>query len=332
VLRRLSGWALATLLLVASSAYSAEDVVEQGRKHATDFLDGRLDAMWNAMTPDMQRAIGNVADLRRFHRDVEGQFGPETNVLSERLDEQDGFEIYLRTSTYGKSDIPIILQLAFDSNDRIAGFFIRPVQEPAKSRFLEYRTKSRLHLPFEGDWFVYWGGRTPETNYHVVDRAQRFAYDFVIMHDGASHRGEGAAVQDYFCWDEPIRAPAAGEIVSVVDTLPDQKIGRTDARNPAGNHVVLKLAEEEYAFLAHMRQGSIMVTAGEKVSRGDELGRCGNSGNTSEPHLHFHLQTTPELATGEGLPAFFLDYVADDARIPVGEPQRGEIIRPARGE
>lgn len=329
---RAIGVALAVLLFTAANVHSAGNIVEQGRKHAAEFLEGRLEPMWEAMTPDMQQAIGGISDLRKFREDLEEQFGLETDVLSERSDKQDEFEIYLRTSTYGKSDIPIILQLAFDEKDRIAGFFIRPVQEPAPSRFLEYETKSEFHLPFEGEWFVYWGGRTPEMNYHAVDRAQRFAYDFIIMRDGTSHRSEGAAVQDYFCWDEPILAPADGEVVSVVDSLPDQKIGRTDASNPAGNHVVLKVAEKEYAFLAHMRQGSIEVAAGDKVSRGDELGRCGNSGNTSEPHLHFHLQTTPELSTGEGLPAFFHDYVADGKKVEQGEPQRGEIIRPQAEE
>jgi murein DD-endopeptidase MepM/ murein hydrolase activator NlpD len=59
------------------------------------------------------------------------------------------------------------------------------------------------------------------------------------------------------------------------------------------------------------------------------MGLCGNSGNTSEPHLHFHMQTSPRLGQGEGLPTQFTNYQANGVQVGKGEPQRGETIKPA---
>jgi murein DD-endopeptidase MepM/ murein hydrolase activator NlpD len=136
-------------------------------------------------------------------------------------------------------------------------------------------------------------------------------------------------LESYYCWDQPILAPAAGTVAGVVTDLPDNPIGSTDPQNPAGNHVVLDFGNGEFGFLGHMRQGSIRLQPGDEVEMGQELGRCGNSGNTSEPHLHFHLQTTTDLSNGDGLPAFFNQYVADDQTVERGEPEAGLYIQPA---
>ena len=100
-----------------------------------------------------------------------------------------------------------------------------------------------------------------------------------------------------------------------------------DRANPVGNHVVIDHGGE-FSFLAHLRQGSVSVKAGDRVSAGQPLGRCGNSGNTTMPHLHYHLQTTAVFAQGAGLPAQFNDYRADGQRVARGEPQRGEHLEP----
>ncbi|WP_030790337.1 M23 family metallopeptidase [Streptomyces sp. NRRL S-920] len=81
-------------------------------------------------------------------------------------------------------------------------------------------------------------------------------------------------------------------------------IGRTigGARRVVGNHVVLDLGEGTYAVYAHIKQGSLTVRAGEKVVAGRRLGSCGNSGNSTEPHLHFQLMDGPDLNTARGVP------------------------------
>jgi murein DD-endopeptidase MepM/ murein hydrolase activator NlpD len=134
----------------------------------------------------------------------------------------------------------------------------------------------------------------------------------VVLRDGSSHRGSGERNEDYHCWRQPVLAPAEARVVAAVDGYPDQPPGQADAEHPAGNHVVLDLGSGEYAVLAHLNAGSVAVEVGDRVAAGQRIGRCGNSGNTSEPHLHFHLQ--------DG--AYFVDYFADGAPVERGEPVR----------
>ncbi len=118
-------------------------------------------------------------------------------------------------------------------------------------------------------------------------------------------------------------------MVQTVTGHVDMAPGETDPSNPAGNHVILDLGNDEYALFAHFMHDSIVVRAGDEVSRGDQLGQCGNSGNTSEPHLHFHIQDSPNFGEGNGKPAFFNSYVSNGELVERGEPRRGETISSA---
>ena len=321
---------LAAMLLFSAAAPALADdaVLAEGRQRSRQFFDRDFAALWSAMTPEMQQGFGTVEALEKFRGDLEAGFGAETGEPEEKTLEHQGFDVYVRSARWTKSAVPVVMQWTFDAERRIAGFFVRQAPVAAESRFLDYQTKARLRLPFDGEWFVFWGGRTVEQNYHAADRAQRFATDFLVRRDGVSHSGDPSRLESYFGWDQPILAPADATVAVATDGLPDQKIGQSDPDNAAGNHVVLDLGNGEFAFLAHMRRGSIAVKVGDKVAAGQELGRCGNSGNTSEPHLHFHLQTTPVLHRGEGLPAFFEDYVADGKPVARGEPVKGQVISP----
>jgi murein DD-endopeptidase MepM/ murein hydrolase activator NlpD len=100
-----------------------------------------------------------------------------------------------------------------------------------------------------------------------------------------------------------------------------------DANNPPGNHVFIDLGNDEFALLAHLKKGSIPVSHGDLVNAGDVIGLCGNSGNTSEPHLHFHIQDQPGFGAGAGKPAFFNNYTSNGAKVDRGEPVRGEFVQ-----
>ncbi|KOX18956.1 MULTISPECIES: M23 family metallopeptidase [unclassified Streptomyces] len=74
------------------------------------------------------------------------------------------------------------------------------------------------------------------------------------------------------------------------------------ARWIVGNHLVLDLGDGTYAVYAHLRRGSLTVRAGDRVTAGQQVARCGNSGNSTEPHLHFHLMNGPDLDIARGVP------------------------------
>lgn len=165
-----------------------------------------------------------------------------------------------------------------------------------------------LQLPFNGRWFVMQGGDTPNVNQHLSQPAQAFGVDFAKV-GGASQRqlapGTPTKVEDFYSWGEPVLAPIDGEVVSAENSRPDNPLGTKDAAQPAGNHVVIRRADGRFVFLAHMQQGSVSVKAGDAVRRGQRLGLCGNSGNSDFPHVHLHVQDTPELNAGRGVNPVF---------------------------
>jgi murein DD-endopeptidase MepM/ murein hydrolase activator NlpD len=184
-----------------------------------------------------------------------------------------------------------------------AGFRTYPSSYDDRPSAVDFR------LPLDGPVTVAWGGGALRVNHHVTTPEERWAYDLLVTADGVTHRRDGSALTDYYVYDRPVRAPAAGRVVAVQDGVPDAPPGRADRRGRGGNGVVLEVAPGQYLFLLHLRAGTIRVAAGQDVREGDVVGRVGSSGNSSEPHLHVHLQDTPEVGAGEGIPMYFAGYV-----------------------
>jgi murein DD-endopeptidase MepM/ murein hydrolase activator NlpD len=148
-----------------------------------------------------------------------------------------------------------------------------------------------------------------------------------VVRGEASHGGDGTRNEDYYCFGRPILAPAAGRVVEVVTDVEDNVPGKMNPVQITGNRVVIDHGNGEFSVLAHLRQGSVRVAKGASVTRGQQLGDCGNSGNSSEPHLHYQLQATAEFGSAPGLPAQFVDYVANGKPVAWGEPVQGERIK-----
>jgi murein DD-endopeptidase MepM/ murein hydrolase activator NlpD len=181
-----------------------------------------------------------------------------------------------------------------------------------------------FRLPLDGPVTVGWGGETPATNYHVIAPDQRWAYDLVVTRDGKTHQGAGLNLDDYYIYGRPVLAASDGTIVSIVSDEPESKIGVTGkVKNAGGNQVVIQVAEKEFLFTCHLQPGSINFKVGDKVVAGDELGRAGNSGNSSEPHIHIHLQDSPKDHAGEGIPMYFHNYRLGSSVIERGIPTGG---------
>lgn len=186
-------------------------------------------------------------------------------------------------------------------------------------------SRVRFDLPLEGPVTVAWGGESAAVNYHVAAPAERWAYDLLTTENGRSYRGAGRQLTDYYVYGRPVRAPASGRVLAVHDGDPDIPARRLKRGRGVGNHVILEVAPSEFLLLAHFRPGSIAVAPGENVTAGQIVGLVGNSGNTSEPHVHLHLQDTPAPDAGEGIPFFFSDYLSVATGEPVerGMPQGG---------
>ncbi|MUV57813.1 M23 family metallopeptidase [Halogeometricum sp. CBA1124] len=182
-------------------------------------------------------------------------------------------------------------------------------------------------LPVEGEWTVVGGGHEKAHSHSWSILGQRYAYDLVRTDgEGRTHAGDGTDRSDYYCWEEPVVAPAAGVVVAASDGHRDAPRTRgwldLRQRDIRGNYVVVEHAPDEYSVLAHLREGSVAVEAGDGVEAGQRIGLCGHSGNSTEPHLHFHVQDVPSFYRGMGLPVTFADVAVADG--PEDEPTRVE--------
>ena len=153
-----------------------------------------------------------------------------------------------------------------------------------------------LEAPFHGEWVVLQGGRSPLQSHHLIAYNQTHAMDLVRLEDGRIfNEGDGNAATN--AWEAPLFAPIAGTVVQVRGDMEDS-VGLhlvTDMADALGNHVVIQTEDGHYVVFAHLRQGTLAVESGQQVEVGTPLGKTGNSGNTTMPHLHVQVQTHADL-------------------------------------
>ena len=203
-----------------------------------------------------------------------------------------------------------VLNISVDDHSKINGFFVEPFKE---SHLIKMdRNKSKLILPFNDEWTVIWGGDTKELNHHIKSEAQKNAFDILITDNkGNSYKSDGKANEDYYAFGKELIAPCDGEVVLVVDGIKDNQPGTLNPIYIPGNTVIIKTQNDEYLFFAHFKQHSINVKQGQKIKRGQLLGLCGNSGNSSEPHLHFHIQDAEDMNTATGIKCYFENIIVN---------------------
>ena len=193
-------------------------------------------------------------------------------------------------------------------------------------------SETRFVLPLDGPVTVAWGGENGEVNAHVFAPDQRWAYDLIVTRNGRSFDTNRRALADYFIYGKTVHAPASGLVIAAHDAEPDMPIGEKGKGDDLGNHVALQVAPGEYLFIAHMQPGSVAVRVGDRVSEGQTLGRVGNSGISSEPHVHMHLQDSPRRHIAEAVPFYFADYCAGATYVRKGMPTGGREGRRWLGE
>jgi len=221
-----------------------------------------------------------------------------------------------------------------------------------------------VDLPLRGEWIA---PNTPgyKVPSHGTDQlAQTYAYDFLQIDWQFPIKKYrffkksfipallfGVRLNQCFCWSQPIYSPFDGEVVEAEDGIverdpvhvlrdmgyvlknafffrpPDHNYG---LRPVIGNYIILK-GVNCYAFFAHARKGSLLVQKGDIVKTGQQLAEVGHSGNSTAPHLHFHLMDDQDLMKAKGLPCCFREYeiFLDNRweRVKNGIPGRYDRIR-----
>ena len=331
---------LASLLIVlaadpvavaaAPPAAREAEALETGRRVQRMALAGDP-ALAQMVSPEFRSQIGGAVGLEGMSRSIADQLGAEGAVESESVATLHGVTIYRRLSRFERAGL-ILNEWTWDGADVVLGGRIAPAPPAAATEHEGRPTVAALRLPFaappQGAWTTVWGGHDVARNYHVVAPDQRFAYDFLVVKDGASYAGDRLRLESYHCWGLPVLAPGSGRVTAAVDGIHDSAVQTTNVTDPAGNHVVIDHGAGEHSLIAHLRNGSVSVRVGYEVTTGQPVGVCGNSGASSEPHVHYHLQTGAAFGQGVGLPAQFHGYLAEGEAVARGEPQRGQVIIP----
>ncbi|WP_103529742.1 M23 family metallopeptidase [Streptomyces sp. SM12] len=207
-----------------------------------------------------------------------------------------------------------------------------------------------LPAPFTGRWQAL---NSPATKVpsHVHSHAQTYAIDVLYEPEEGPKEPPFAWLwpvfrrpERYPSFGRPMVAPAAGTVIAAHDRRRDhltrmslpgivylllEGLVRSQGapRHLLGNHVIVDLGDGVYAVLAHLRRGSLTVRVGDRVAAGEVLALCGNSGNSSHPHLHFQLMDGPDILTARGLP-FSWRYRDDDGVEHTGVPANTDTFTP----
>jgi hypothetical protein len=254
--------------------------------------------VFDLFNTDMQNALPQEK-TKEFLVDMKTQLGVIKSFEFNKL-QQGVAHVYKTTfSSEALRDILFFL----DNENKIGGLLVS-MHEPDNLKVIE-RNTTKMILPFKEEWFVFWGGTNVEQNYHVAYEDQKYAYDILMVKDGASYEGDPTKNENYYAFGKDIIAPCDAKVIKVINGVKDNVPGELNPEQLTGNTIILQTKDEEYLLFAHLKQNSIVVKEGQMVKQGDLLGQCGNSGNTTEAHLHLSLQNAVDMNISTGGKIYF---------------------------
>lgn len=207
-----------------------------------------------------------------------------------------------------------------------------------RNAMLEMYEPIIVQFPLRGEWL---SPNTPGTkvpSHGTNQLGTRYAYDFIQvdwnrMGTPAYRVGvmqylfSGVKLSDYYCWGQEVYSPCDGIVVVAEDgyaenektnLLADMSNAyknahyfdpeKDDIQSVAGNYVIIKYSENVYAALCHLQKGSVQVSVGQMIKKGEVIGRVGHSGNSFAPHLHFQLMDSGDITVANGVPCAFEQY------------------------
>jgi murein DD-endopeptidase MepM/ murein hydrolase activator NlpD len=214
---------------------------------------------------------------------------------------------------------------------------------PIKSEFAQ----NNYVFPLRGVWYVGYGA-----SFHTGHRwavPEEFALDIAkVGESGLSHKGDGTRFDDYYAYGADVLAAADGRVTGVAN---DQQEDPSAMQRPnetqeayfarlqkeqgqrlakgltaiTGNYVMIDHGKNEYSLYAHLQPGSVGIRVGDQVKAGEVIGKLGSSGNSTEPHLHFHVCDKPDPLMCAGIPVNFSNITIQWADLP--RPiQSGDVV------
>jgi murein DD-endopeptidase MepM/ murein hydrolase activator NlpD len=214
---------------------------------------------------------------------------------------------------------------------------------PIKSEF----ATNKYIFPLRGIWYVGYGASLHTGHRWAIP--EEFALDIAkIGESGLSHKGDGTRFDDYYAYGADVLAAVDGHVISAANDQPEDPsaMQRPDENQEAyfarlqkeqgerlakglkaitGNYVMIDHGKNEYSLYAHLQPGSVRVEVGAQVKAGDVIGKLGSSGNSTEPHLHFHVCDKSDPLMCAGIPVNFSNVTIQWADLP--RPiQSGDVV------
>jgi hypothetical protein len=219
-----------------------------------------------------------------------------------------------------------IVDISFSLNkkNQITALFI-PRNSFENSSVLK-RNTTKMIFPLKEASFVYWGGKTVDVNYHMADLNQQYALDILMVANGAPYEGDSTKNESYFIFGKDIIAPCDAKVVKVIDGIEDNVPGEVNRANIMGNTIILETERKEYLLFAHIKVNSILLKEGDWVKQGQVIAKCGNSGNTTQAHLHFQLQNTDDLFNTIGAEIYFDEIIVNGEVKKDYMPQKEDFV------
>jgi hypothetical protein len=166
-----------------------------------------------------------------------------------------------------------------------------------------------------------------------VSIGERFATDWAkVEPSGEVYKGDATLNASYPGYGAKVYAVADGVVTQARDGTPDNQPGKSPssyatADDLAGNHIIQRIGPRQFALYAHLQMGSLRVRPGGKVRRGQVIGLLGNSGNSTGPHLHFHVCDADSAMGCEGVPFAFRSFVTEGHNLWTGPTTEWEVAR-----
>ncbi len=236
----------------------------------------------------------------------------------------------------GRVAIAALLPLEWEDGEFIVEIDSIQQSNIFKWEMVAYHQSGSFQLPFTGQVLILGGHRIGEVHRSAWQiPSQQMGWDMIPLgKDGLrllkGKETENLRADDFVAFGQAVLAPAEGRVVKAVDSQPDlTHVGQLpqdmnyyleDLTRANGNYVIINHGDGVWSLLAHLRNGSVNVQAGQEIEGGQVIGEMGNSGFSSGPHLHIHFMDGPDLLSASPLPIEF------DIEGETYAPQSGEII------
>lgn len=257
------------------------------------------------------------------------RLGVRVGILEQRAHHEDGRRVVTALALYRRRSrlTKLVFQWSYDTDGRFDVLSIRPHPWPKDIGEVaeDYLSVNRFRFPLLGEWDVLHGGRTLDVNKHFNHAQQRWAFDFVIREQGELRPRGSSSNESYYGHGGTIVSPAPGVVVFSRDGMPENRPGSRGKLG--GNGLVIDHGFGEFTAHWHMIPGTVTAKVGDRVEYGQVLGKVGNSGRSTMPHLHTHLVSAAPGESPQALPLEFHDVVVDGVPMRRSMPPRPTKVR-----